>query len=134
MSTKEQDFKDRLVAVMRDVKENLPHDPEAAWMIGSLAGRLVDAYKLKSWGAFKAALSRQAYDQLLKDFEQQGNGYHKEGKAKAAYAIQLLAISTIARTQTDPEVKEGEKLLDGIINSMIAAYRKALATTAAKAN
>lgn len=134
MSTKEQDFKDRLVAVMRDVKENLPHDPEAAWMIGSLAARLTDINKLKSWGEFKASLSRVAYDQLLKDFEQQGNTYHQEGKAKAAYAIQLLAISTIARTQTDPEVKQGEELLDGIINSTIAGYRKALATRAAKAN
>lgn len=134
MSTKEQDFKDRLVTVMRDVKENLPHDPEAAWMIGSLAARLVDVYKVKNWGQFKQSLSREAYDRLLKDFEQQGNGYHKEGKAKAAYAIQLLAISTIARTQTDPQVKQGEKLLDGIINSTIVAYRKAVAGRAARAS
>jgi hypothetical protein len=132
MSTKEQDFKERLVAVMRDVKDNIRDDAEAMWMIGSLAARLVDVYRVSSWGQFKASLTSQAYDQLLKDFEQQGNAYHKEGKAKAAYAIQLLAISTVARTQTDPEVKHGEQLLDGIINGMLTNYRKASAAEAAK--
>lgn len=134
MSTKEQDFKDRLVAVMRDLKDNIANDAEAMWMIGKLATGLVDLYKVKTWSQFKTRLTPQAYDQLLRDFEQQGNGYHKEGKAKAAYAIQLLAISTIAKTQTDPEVKQGEQLLDGIINGMVATHRKALAAEAAKAH
>lgn len=134
MSTKEQDFKDRLVAVMRDVNDNLTNDAEAMWMIGSLATRLVDLYKVKNWSQFKARLTPQTYDQLLKDFEQQGNAHHKEGNAKAAYAIQLLAISTVARTQADPEVKQGEQLLDGIINGTVATYRKALAAEAAKAH
>lgn len=134
MSSKEQDFKERLVAVMRDVKESGAKDPEAMWLIGSLAARLIDLYKLRSWTEFKAQLTREAYDRLLKDFEQQGNSYHKDGKAKAAYAIQLLAVSVIARTQKDPEVQQGDKLLDGMINRMVGAYRKALATEAAKAH
>jgi hypothetical protein len=113
---------------MRDLNENGQNDREAMWMIGSLAARLVDLYKLRNWTAFKAQLTPAAYDRLLKDFEQQGNGYHKEGKAKAAYAIQLLAISVIARTQQDPEVQQGDKLLDGLINGMVAAYRKAMAS------
>ena len=134
MSSKEQDFKERLVAVMRDLKDNGTKDPEAVWMIGSLAARLVDLYRLRSWTEFKAQLSREAYDQLLKDFGQQGNGYHKEGKAKAAYAIQLLAMSVVAQKQTDQEVRQGDQLLDDMINRMIAVYRKALATQAAKAH
>lgn len=134
MSTKQQDFKDRLAAVMRDLKDNIADDTEAMWMIGNFATGLVDLYKVKTWSQFKAKLTAQAYDQLLKDFEQQGNGYHKAGKAKAAYAIQLLAISTIARTQVDPEVKQGEQLLDGLINGTVATYRKARAAEAAKAN
>jgi hypothetical protein len=134
MSSKEQDFKERLVAVMRDLKDNGTKDPEAVWMIGSLATRLVDLYRLKTWTQFKAQLSREAYDQLLRDFEQQGNGYHKDGKAKAAYAIQLLAISVVAQKQADLEVRRGNQLLDDMINRMIAAYRKAQATQAAKAH
>ena len=132
MSTKEQDFKERLVAVMRDLKDSGSQDPEAIWLIGSLATRLIDLYTLKSWSEFKQQLAPAAYDQLLKDFEEQGNGYHKQGKAKAAYAIQLLAISVICRTQRDPEVQHGEKLLDQMINRTVVAYRKASAAEAAK--
>jgi hypothetical protein len=130
MPTKEQDFKDRLVAVMRDVKENLTEDTEAMWLIGSLAARLVDIYKLKTWTQFKAALSAAAYDRLLKDFEEQGNAYHRDGKDKAAYAIQLLALSVVAKTQADPQVKQGEQLLDSLINGFVATYRKAQAARA----
>ena len=132
MSSKEQDFKERFIAVMRDLNDNGRQDPEAMWLIGSLATRLVDLYKLKNWTQFKAQLTPEAYDRLLKDFEQQGNGYHKEGKAKAAYAIQLLAISVVCRTQQDPEVRQGEKLLDQVIERTVAAYRKASAAEAAK--
>lgn len=134
MSTKEQDFKERLVAVMRDLQDNGSKDPEAIWLIGNLATRLIDLYKLKRWSEFKGRLTAAAYDQLLKDFEQQGNDYHKQGSAKAAYAIQLLAISVICRTQRDPDVKQGEKLLDHMIERTVVAYRKALAAEAAKAH
>lgn len=127
MPTKEQDFKERLVAVMRDLNDNLPGDTEAMWMIGSLATRLIDLYKLRTWTQFKAGLSAQAYDQLLKDFQEQGNAYHRDGKDKAAYAIQLLGISVVARTQADPEVQQGDKLLDEVINGMVATHRKAQA-------
>ncbi len=130
MPTKEQDFKERLVAIMRDVKDNLTDDTEAIWTIGSLAARLVDLYKVRTWTQFKAKLSAEAYDRLLKDFEEQGNAFHRDGKDKAAYAVQLLAVSVIARTQIDPEVRQGEELLDGIINGVVATYRKAQASKA----
>lgn len=134
MSTKEQDFKERLVAVMRDLKDNGSKDPEAIWLIGTLATGLIDLYKLKRWSEFKTQLTAAAYDQLLKDFEQQGNDYHKQGSIKAAYAIQLLAVSVICRTQRDPEVRQGEKLLDNLIDRTVVAYRKAQAAEVAKAN
>lgn len=133
MSTKEQFFKDRLVAVMRDLKNTTANDADAMWMIGNFATGLVDLYKVKTWSQFKTRLTPQAYDRLLKDFEAQGNAYHRDGKPKAAFAIELLAISTIARTQDDPEVKQGERLLDGLINGMVTTYRKARAAEAAKA-
>ncbi|MGN6486253.1 MAG: hypothetical protein ACTHLT_00345 [Devosia sp.] len=132
MSSKEQDFKERFVAMMRDLQESGSKDPEAVWLIGSLAARLIDLYKLKTWREFKVQLSREAYDRLLADFREQGNSYHQEGKPKAAYAIQLLAMSTIAPKQTDPQVLQGDRLLDDMINRMVAAYRQALAAETAR--
>ncbi|MBK8086365.1 MAG: hypothetical protein IPK28_22480 [Devosia sp.] len=127
MGTKEEDFKERFVALMRDLRENATKDPEATWLIGSLAGRLIDLYKLKTWGQFKAALTPPAFNKLLKDFENEGNAFHRQGKTKAAYAVQVLAVSLIARTQTDEQVKAGDSLLDEMIQAMVVVYRGASA-------
>ena len=127
MATKEEDFKDRFVAVLQDLRGNGGKDPEAMFLIGSLAARLVDRAKQPSWAAYKANLTSPVYAKLLNDFQKQGNDFHKEGKAKHAYAIQVLAISLIARTQNDVDVRAGDSLLDEILGFLIAAYRKAKA-------
>jgi hypothetical protein len=134
MSTKEQDFKARFVAVMRDMRDNGLKDPEAVWMIGSLASRLIDLYKLKTWTQFKARLTREAYDQLLKEFQEQGNKYYRDGKDRAAYAVQLLAASVVASTQSDTEVQAGNQLLDQMINGIVLQYGQAVASRTAKTN
>ena len=80
----------------------------------------------------KAALRRdcrEAYDRLLGDFQKQGNDFHKQGKTKHAYAVQVLAISLIAPTQADPDIRAGNGLLDDMLGFLIAAYRKAEAIT-----
>jgi hypothetical protein len=127
MATKEDDFKQRFVAVLQDLRGNGSTDPEAMFLIGSLAARLVDRSAQPSWTDYKTTMSSAAYDKLLRDFEKQGNDFHNEGKAKQAYAIQVLAMSLVARTQIDPEVRAGDTLLDEILGFLIAAYRKAKA-------
>jgi hypothetical protein len=125
MATKEDDFKERFVAVLTDLRTNGGKDPEAMYLIGSLAARLVDRTKQPSWAAYKANMVPPVYAKLLSDFEKQGNDFHREGKAKHAYAIQVLAISLIARTQKDADVRAGDGLLDEMMGFLIAAYRKA---------
>lgn len=127
MVSKEEDFKERFVAVLQDLRGNGGKDPEAMFLIGSLAARLVDRAGQPSWAAYKASMSRELYDKLLGDFQKQGNDFHKQGKAKHAYAVQVLAISLIARTQADPEVRGGDGLLDEMLGFLIATYRKAQA-------
>ena len=134
MGTKEEDFKERFVALMQDLRANATKDPEATWLIGSLATRLIDLYKLKTWSQFKLALTPPAYSKLLSDFEKEGNGFHQQGKAKAAYAVQVLGISLIARTQSDEQVRAGDSLLDEMIQAMVAVYRKAKAAEKRPAN
>lgn len=127
MATKEEDFKERFVALLQDLRSNGGKDPEAMFLIGSLAARLVDTAKQPSWAALKGTMTPQAYAKLLSDFEAQGNAFHQQGKPKQAYATQVLAISMIARTQNDADVRAGEGLLDEILGFLIAAYRKAKA-------
>jgi hypothetical protein len=125
MPTKEQDFKRRLAAVLRDLKSNARDDPEAIWQIGSLAAALIDKSKAKTWPALKDALTAEAYDKLLSDFQAQGNALFQQGERHRAYAIQTLGISLVCRTQrNDFQMRDGEKLLDGLIEGAIAIYRK----------
>ncbi|WP_055045232.1 hypothetical protein [Devosia sp. A16] len=129
MASKEEDFKDRFVAVLQDLRSSGGKDPEIMFLIGSLAARLLDRAKQPSWAAYKIALAPAAYDKLLGDFKTQGNAFHRDGKPKHAYAVQVLAMSLIARTQKDPEVQAGNGLLDEMLGLLIAAYRKAEAMT-----
>ena len=125
MPTKEEDFKQRFAAVLRDLQTGGKTDPEAIWLIGSLAAALIDKTKAPSWRGLKIAMTRGAYDELLRDFEQQGNALYKHGKHKHAYAVQALAISLIARTQrADPQMQAGDELLDEIIDHTVTIYRK----------
>lgn len=124
MASKEEDFKQRFVAVMRDLREDGSRDAEAVWLLGSLAATLVDAARAKSWAALKRQLSPADHDALLRDFQSSGNAFHRDGKRRQAYAVQILAMSVIARTQQDPDIQAGDTLLDDIIERAIAHYRR----------
>lgn len=124
MPTKEEEFKQRFVAVLKDLQANGKNDIEAMWLVGSLATQIIEKARQPSWPALKAALTREAYDGLLRDFQKEGNALHQQGKGKPAYAIQLLGISLVAKTQRDEQLKAGEALLDEIIDYTIAVYRK----------
>lgn len=123
MPTKEEEFKQRFVAVMQDLEKNGQNDPEAMWLIGSLACEIVEKAEAPSWAGFKQTMSQQTYAQLLEDFQTEGNRQHREGDRKKAYAIQVLGISLVAHTQTDPHVEAGDKILNDLIELTIKGYR-----------
>lgn len=125
MATKEDDFRERFVAVMKDLRDNGETDQEAMFLIGSLASTLMKKSNAPSWPAFKSNLKAAEHSMLLWDFEKQGNKFHKDGKRKHAFAVQVLAMSVIAPTQTHRDVVEGNKLLDQYIARLVRAFRKA---------
>lgn len=124
MPTKEEEFKERFIAMMQNLRTIGIKDMEAVWLTGSLAVRLIDRSRSVSWKQFKTNQTKRGYDKLLADFEVQGNGFNTQGKKKQAYAIQLLAMSLIVQKQKDPDLKIGEGLLDDMIDYMIDYYRK----------
>jgi hypothetical protein len=125
MLTKEEEFKQRFVALMQDLGENHKDNPEAMFLVGSLASRLIDRAQQKSWSAYKSSLSEADFVLLLDDFQKKGNAFYAEGKDKHTYALQLLAMSVIARKQNDPDVRAGNRLLDDLVGFYVDAYRKA---------
>ena len=54
--TKEQEFKQRFVAVLKDLQQNGSKDKEAMWLLGSLASDLADDLKVADWSAAKRGM------------------------------------------------------------------------------
>ncbi len=124
MASKEEDFKQRFVEILRDLQSEGSKDFEAMWLIGSLAAELIDRTGHKSWTEFKRGMDQPTYTRLLTDFEAEGNRQYREGEQKKAYAIQALAVSIVAPTQADGQIRAGDRLLDGLIEQTIDLYRK----------
>lgn len=123
--TKEQDFKNRFFAVLKDVQEDGVDDGEAMWLLGRLAAGLVDDLQAPDWSTAKRDMTPETYDTLLRSFEIHGNAHHKAGQTRQAYVIQVMVVSLIARTQNaDPQIAAGEPLLDQVINASITGYRQ----------
>jgi hypothetical protein len=124
MTTPQEDLKQRLATVLADLNAHGAHDGETMFMLGSIATRLCDGGGKPSWSTLKPALSKAGYNQLLKQFQDEGRQLVAAGKTKAAYAVQALAVSLVAHSQVDPVLREGEKLLDAIIDRTVANFRK----------
>lgn len=123
--TKEAEFKQRFASVLQDLQQNGIADGEAMAMIGTLANDIARSLNQNSWSGAKATLTAAAYDELLSSFQRQGNALHQQGKGKQAYAVQLLAYSLVAGTQRrDPDMAQGEKLLDALVDHAAAQARK----------
>jgi hypothetical protein len=122
--TKEQDLKNRLAAVLKDMDENGSKDVEAMWLMGSIASAITDQAKAKSWSALRKVLTPADYDKLVTTFKVKGDEFVAEGKVKAAYAIQALAVCIVAGIQADPMVVEGARLLDIAIDRSILFFRQ----------
>ncbi len=123
MTTQSQ-FKDRFNQVLKDLQEEGINDPEAMFLLGSLAADLAGNLNRTTWSGAKAAMGAETYRMLLKTCETQGNEHLAEGRVKHAYAVQALAVSLVARTQHfDPDMKTLDGFLDHLIDTAIAVYR-----------
>jgi hypothetical protein len=134
MLSKEDEFRERFVAVMQDLREGQKDNPEAMFLIGSLAARLIDKAGQKNWAAYKASLGEFENDALLVDLRKKGNDFYAQGKDMQAYALQVLGTSVIARTQNDPQVRAGNRLLDEMIDFYVKAFRRAEKMPGSRAN
>jgi hypothetical protein len=123
MTTKEQDFKQRFATLLADLQKDGTKDSEIMWVLGTLAAELAGDLKSTSWSGAKGKMNVAIYDQLLKKFQQRGDEHYRAGRHNEAYAIQVLSYSLIARTQTgDPQMQEGEALIDAVIDRAAALY------------
>ncbi|HTM79209.1 MAG TPA: hypothetical protein VL133_16465, partial [Devosia sp.] len=80
--TKEQDFKHRFAAVLRDLQQDGGNNPAAMLLLGSLAADLSRDLQAADWTQAKAAMTVTTYDALLNKMQQEGNAHHAAGNAQ----------------------------------------------------
>lgn len=123
--TREEIFSKRFREVITELGSTTRRDPAGLRLIGSLASDLMKQAKVRKWEDLKAGLSAETYDILLNSFQKQGNEQAKKGNTKAAFAIEVLALSVVASTVRDDEhIISGEVLLDKMIEDMVELYRR----------
>jgi len=123
MSTKEEDFKQRLAGVMLDM--TIADDEAARLLVGGLASRIVTHAGAPNWSTFNARVSRPDYTQLLQTFQRQGNEFAQRGQPDHVHTIEVLAVAMVARTQTqDPEVTSESARLDALIDETIDLFNR----------
>jgi hypothetical protein len=124
MSTKEDEFKERFIAILSNARHGLAKDREAMTMVAELASRIVNDARARTWKGFKSRLTQDTYSTVLRQLETDGNILHGQGKLKKAYAAQLLATSLVASTQKDKQVREGTRLLDDLVDITLRQYNE----------
>jgi hypothetical protein len=123
-ASRNAEFKQRFAAVLGNIHKTSAEDGEAMALIGSLAAELAGDLQQQNWSTAKSVMAPRTYNDLLKIFEKRGNEAHQAGRTKHAYAIQALAMSLIAGTmRSDPQMAEGEKMLDALIDHSVAIYQ-----------
>jgi len=122
---REEIFKQRFSAMLDEMKgaAAIPGELEA---VGGLANVFVSHSGQPSWTAFKAAISRADYDGVLSTLRKQGNRLAQEGDMRQVHAMEVLAVSLIAKTQMqDPEIAADAVVLDRLIDNALNLYRGA---------
>ncbi len=131
--TPKHQFKTRFINLMADLGKNAANDPETIWLIGSLAGSIIEDAGKASWTELKLSHDKDAQNRLLAAFQSQGKQLAEDDNHRAAYAVETLAISIIAPTMAaDEHINAGNKLLDKLISDAIKYYRAHPATVPKK--
>ncbi|MGV3491025.1 MAG: hypothetical protein ACO1OG_06845 [Devosia sp.] len=124
MPTKEEDFARRFGTMMAELHSK--HLPNRARMmqVGGLAANLMRQAGAKTWPSYKKLLRPDQEAALLAAFRDSGHEKFAAGKQDEFYAIEVLAMSVVASRMKDPVLKQGELLLDRIIQGMAVASIK----------
>lgn len=115
----EELFKQKLAETLIFLKDEASKDEETILLTGSIAVQVMNKGKVPNWKTLKAALSREAYNELLMMLRDQGNEFAQSGNERAASAMQVLGCSVVGGRSADPRIASGVKLLDLFIDSAI---------------
>lgn len=122
--TKNEVFRTRFVEAISKMGDTVYKDTESKWLIGSLAAKLVSQTNTQDWVGLKRSMTQTTYNELLNSFRKQGNELAAKGNDKAAFAVEVLALSIIApQMRKDEHIAAGDDLLNKMVQETIVFFR-----------
>lgn len=113
-----------LTEVLRDLHERGTQDGEAMFYLGAGADWICKTGQETEWPALKPKLSTVETVGLLAQIDAEGRTAVAKGQDKQGYALQALGLSIAAIGAEDPKIQAARDLLDDLIVTALANYRK----------
>ncbi|MEO6013796.1 MAG: hypothetical protein ABIQ30_09470 [Devosia sp.] len=125
MAERDAVFREKLISMMATLNAGEAKDAYLIGMVGSFARQAAKSTGAKDWTDLKERVDMGTYDKLLNAFQHQSADFAKDGDTRSVRALEVLAISLIARHQSQPDLKAGVRFLDEFIDNCAAAVKQA---------
>jgi hypothetical protein len=117
-------FRERLIALTETLNSGANREPKLRATVGAYATRMAQEAGARDWVDLKERADGTTYDSMLNLFQKQSEAAAKKGDAVTMRAMEVLALSLIARRQYQADLLPGVGFLDGYIGNCAARVRK----------
>ena len=112
-------FRERLIAVISALNGGESRDATVRRVVGGFGYQLVTRFGAKSWTDLKARADGEVYDILLNSFKAESEKFSREGNSMGVRGMEALALSVVARHQSQPDLMPGVNFLDRYIEECV---------------
>ena len=115
MNERDQIFRERLVSLMAELNTGEAITGKQRRILGAFANRLTRDAGARDWADLKERADGPTYDSLLRLFQRESERARKDDDELMMRAMEVLAISLIARRQYQADLLPGLTILDKFI-------------------
>ena len=112
-------FRERLIAVISALNGGESRDATVRRVVGGFGYQLVTRFGAKNWTDLKARADGEVYDILLNSFKAESEKFSREGNSMGVRGMEALALSVVARHQSQPDLMPGVNFLDRYIEECV---------------
>ena len=115
MHERDQVFRDRLVTMMAELNTGQTITGKLRRLIGAYANRMSRDAGARDWSDLKQRADGPTYDSMLRFFRRESERATKMDDTLTLHAVEVLALSLIARRQYQADLVPGVMFLDKFI-------------------
>jgi hypothetical protein len=128
MADRDQIFRERLIALTEELNGGANNDKRTRQLVGMYASRMPRDAGARTWADLKERADGATYDSMLQLFTKEADDAHRVADKSAQRAMEILALSLIARRQYQADLAQGVMFLDKFIENCAMRTRRANAT------